>query len=178
MDEKIYSLQDAYNGILDLIQSCRTNKIDPANVPFYIKEDWHKYKPWCTGMGIGHGVSAWFEYFSSDEIKFIAPDIRPESGGEYWQSRGASSFDISGFVKSKKAGERLLRFVKYILEKDETKTWLDYREHEPNWIQFKFSAEEFDVEKLDKMSRDNDGILTEEIIKACVLKNEEETLDN
>lgn len=37
MDEKIYSLQDAYNGILDLIQSCRTNKIDPANVPFYIK---------------------------------------------------------------------------------------------------------------------------------------------
>ena len=71
-----------------------------------------------------------------------------------------------------------MRFVKYILEKDETETWLDYREREPNWIQFKFSAEEFDVEKLDKMSRDNDGILTEEIIKACVLKNEEETLDN
>ena len=58
--------------------------------------------------------------------------------------------------------------VKYILEKDETETWLDWRETEPEWIQFKFSANEFDVEKLSKMARDNNNIITEEIIRECV----------
>ena len=85
--------------------------------------------------------------------------------------RGASNYDVSGFVKSKKAGERLLRFVKYVLEKDETETWLDYREYEPEWIQFKFSAKEFDVEKLSKLSEANNDIITEEIIRECILKN-------
>ena len=58
--------------------------------------------------------------------------------------------------------------VKYILETDNPKTWLDYREFEPNWIQFKFSAEEFDVRKLSQMSKDNGGILTEQIVRECV----------
>ena len=173
-DEKIYSLMDAYNGIQHAIENCRLNHKDPFDVPFIIREDWHKYKVYSTFIGCGrNGFVAGIEFYKEDEIKVIAPDVRPEGGGEYWSSRGPSSFDVSGFVKSKKAGERLLRFVKYVLEKDETETWLDYREHEPEWIQFKFSANEFDVVKLDKLSCENNGILTEDIIKECVLKDEE-----
>ena len=144
-EEKIYSLMDAYNGIQDA----------------------------TTFVGFGpRGVIAGIEFFLEDEIKIVVPDVRPEGGGEYWESRGASVSDVSGFIKSKEAGQRLLRFVKYVLEKDEIETWLDYREREPEWIQFKFSAEEFDVNKLDELSRANNGILTEDIIKQCVLKTE------
>ena len=114
------------------------------------------------------------EYFDSDIVRFDPKDKRPEGGGEYWKSRGASSYDVSGFVESKPAGERLLRMVKYVLETDEPKTWLDYREFEPNWIQFKFSAEEFDVEKLDQMARDNGDVLTEAIVRRCVKGRKEE----
>lgn len=64
--------------------------------------------------------------------------------------------------------------VKYILDTDEPKTFLDYREFEPNWIQFKFSAEEFDVEKLSQMAIDNDDIITEQIIRQCVKSNKSE----
>lgn len=67
-----------------------------------------------------------------------------------------------------------MRMVKYILDTDEPKTFLDYREFEPNWIQFKFSAEEFDVEKLSQMAIDNDDIITEQIIRQCVKSNKSE----
>ena len=96
------------------------------------------------------------------------PDPRPEGGGEYWNSRGIG-YDLSGFVKSKKAGERLLEMVKEILGKDEPKSWLDWREHEPKWIQFKFQEEEFDLEKLDAMARSNNNILTKQILLDCKL---------
>ena len=169
---KIYSLMDAYKGIVDAISNCEMNDKDPSEVPFVIREGWHKYKLCGTFIGYERkGLVAGILFNKMDEIKDVAPDVRPEGGGEYWASRGASNCDVSGFVKSKKAGERLLRFVKYVLEKDETETWLDYREYEPEWIQFKFSAKEFDVEKLSKLSEANNDIITEEIIKECVLKN-------
>ena len=79
------------------------------------------------------------------------------------------------FVKSKPAGERLLRMVKCVLENDEPKSWLDYREHEPDWIQFKFQKEEFDLEKLDDLARKNNDIITIDILKQCVKEIEELT---
>lgn len=97
--------------------------------------------------------------------KYEWPDPRPEYG-EYWHSRGIG-YDLSGFVKSKKAGERLLGMVKEVLGKEKPETWLDWREYEPKWIQFKFQSSEFDLEKLDKMSRENNGILTKEILIEC-----------
>lgn len=99
---------------------------------------------------------------------WVQPDPRPENGGEYWKSRGIG-YDLSGFVKSKPAGERLLEMVKEVLGKEDPDSWLDWREDEPEWIQFKFQKEEFDLEKLDKMSVENDGILTKEILEACKL---------
>ena len=103
----------------------------------------------------------------ADVVRFDPKDERPPVG-EYWKSRSPSSFDVSGYITSKAAGLRLLRMVKYILDTDEPKTWLDYREYEPNYIQFKFSADEFDVEKLSDLSIANGGIITEQIVRQCV----------
>lgn len=100
--------------------------------------------------------------------EWVQADPRPEGGGEYWSSRGIG-YDLSGFVKSKAAGERLLQMVKDVVGFDSPKSWLDWREYEPEWIQFKFQKEEFDLEKLDKMARDNNDILTTEILEGCCI---------
>lgn len=80
--------------------------------------------------------------FFSNSVSFLALDKRPEP----------------------------INYVRAILEKDETKTWLDWRKFEPTWIQLKFSAEEFDCEMLDKLCRENNNIITYDILKACVKK--------
>ena len=175
MDEqKIITLSHLKNWVDDWVRVCYKNNVDPKDVPFYIENKNRRYRPFSGSLGFGNkGVSVAVEYFDSDIVRFDPKDKRPKGGGEYWKSRGASSYDVSGFVESKPAGERLLRMVKYVLETDEPKTWLDYREFEPNWIQFKFSAEEFDVEKLDQMARDNGNVLTETIVRLCVKGKED-----
>lgn len=97
--------------------------------------------------------------------QWVQPDPKPEYG-EYWNSRGIG-YDLSGFVKSKKAGERLLKMVKEVLGKDKPESWLDWREYEPEWIQFKFQGSEFDLERLDKLATGNSNILTKEILIEC-----------
>lgn len=57
--------------------------------------------------------------------------------------------------------------VKEVLGVEEPKTWLDYREFEPKWIQFKFQSEEFDLEKLEKMAKENNDVMTKEILIVC-----------
>ena len=88
-------------------------------------------------------------------------DVRPEHG-EYWSPRGIG-YDLSGFVKSKRAGERIHEIVKKVLGKEKPKSWLDYRENEPTWIQYKLHPEEFDLEQIYIKTKDG-GILTEEIL--------------
>lgn len=176
MDEqKIITLSHLIKWVEDWEITCHKNNVDPSDVPFLIENDRRRYRPFSGSIGFGsRGVTVTIEYFNSDIVRFDPKDKRPEDGGEYWKSRGASTYDVSGFVVSKPAGERLLRMVKYILETDEPKTFLDYREFEPNWIQFKFSAEEFDVEKLDQMARANGDVLTETIVRLCVKNNNRE----
>lgn len=94
-------------------------------------------------------------------------DVRPEEG-EYWHSRGVG-YDLSGFVKTKAAGERILAMVREVLGTDDCESWLDYRPSEPTWIQFKFQSSEFDLEKLNKLSREANNVITKEIIKQCKL---------
>jgi hypothetical protein len=99
------------------------------------------------------------------EYKMTYPDIKPEGGGEYWAPRGIG-YDLSGFVKSKEAGERLLELVKTVLDKPKPASWLDYRESEPGWIQFKFQESEFDLNKLYGLCSDT-NIITIDILKQC-----------
>lgn len=98
---------------------------------------------------------------------WMPKDERPKEG-EYWNSRGVG-YDLSGFVRTKKAGERILAMVHEVLGTTECKTFLDYRQSEPTWIQFKFQKEEFDLDMLDALSRENGGVITKEIIKQCKL---------
>ena len=164
-----YSVGDLLRIVQGWKENLELNHKDIYEVPVYLKDGFEKYVIRQASLGFGKSFSTSFEFSKTyGKCNFVAPDKRPEGGGEYWQTRGESSFDVSGFVVSKLAGERLLRMVKYILETDNPKTWLDYREFEPNWIQFKFSAEEFDVGKLSQMSKDNGGILTEQIVRECV----------
>lgn len=141
------------------------NGIDINEFPVFVEFEGKKYS---VNTFIQSSRYCSFEVSSADDITFVAPDSRPEVG-EYWSSRGPSDSDCSGFVVSKKAGERLRRLVRYVLESDDTESWLDFREHEPNWIQFKFSAKEFDVNKLDLMAKENNGIINESILRECKL---------
>lgn len=59
------------------------------------------------------------------------------------------------------------QMVKEVLGKDKPESWLDWREYEPEWIQFKFQGSEFDLERLDKLATENSNILTKEILTEC-----------
>lgn len=160
-----FSLGELKEHVEWLIHNTELNKKDIYETPVFIKFDNDLYafeSVSCSTNSCSLGTD------KSSKLVFTAPDSRPEVG-EYWKSRGASDWDCSGFVVSKLAGERLLRLVKYVLETDEPKSWLDFRESEPDWIQFKFSAKEFDVKLLDELSRSVEGIVTEEILRKCKL---------
>lgn len=168
-EQEIITLENLSDWVNDWLKNCKLNNVRPSDVEFFILHDNKEFRPFSGSLRYGkEKVSVGIEYFYSDRVRFDPTDERPIAG-EYWKSRGPSSFDVSGFISSKPAGERLLRMVKYILETDETKSRLDWREFEPNWIQFKFSAEEFDVKKLDELATANGDIITEQIVRMCVL---------
>ena len=170
LDHKTMSFQTLIDAVQKFEDNCWRNKIHPKDVPVTVTvNNLHYAIPWYgISLGMGKGARVSIQYYSSDKCMPIVKDERPAEG-EYWSSRGVSDgLDVSGFVKSKEAGLRLLRLVKYVLEKDECETWLDWRETEPEWIQFKFSAKEFDVNKLHELTKDT-GIITEDIIKNCKL---------
>ena len=170
-DQKNLTLANLRDFVNHWLRSCEQNNTDPAGVEVIIQHNGRQYRPFNGFLSWSStGVVAGFEYYDSDIIRYDPKDERPKEG-EYWQSRGASSYDVSGFIRSKPAGERLLRMVKYLLETDEPKTWLDYREFEPNWIQFKFSASEFDVDKLDQLACANNNIITEKILRQCIRRS-------
>ena len=167
-----FSLAELLKSVLFAVHNAELNHKDPEDVPVYVKFD-NEIHELCyfTDCFGSDGMSCEVETSEYNKIKYIAPDKRPEEG-EYWRSRGIGTggdgvADCSGFVESKPAGERLRRMVNLVLEKDETDSWLDYREREPNYIQYKFSGNEFDLEKLHKLSKENKNIVTLEILKQC-----------
>lgn len=97
---------------------------------------------------------------------FVRPDIRPKGiDGEFWSPRGVG-YDLSGFVKSKEAGARIVQMVKEVIGK-EPKSWLDYREREPLWIQVKINQEDgFDLKALNKVCQD--GVITKSKLSLCL----------
>lgn len=168
----VLELQEAIDNIA---RNAKANNIALDEMPVFIET--HDKKYCIKGSTFGFGkcgtfgtITTEFEGEYSEHLYYVASDSRPEEG-EYWESRGVSDYDVSGFVKSKLAGERLLRMVKYLLETDAPKSWLDYREREPNWIQFKFRCEEFDLELLDSLSKEAGGVITLDILKKCKKQN-------
>ena len=169
-----------FEGKLDAvdyaIRIANKNNKCPCDIPVYITKNGKKYqvKDYNFGIAFGHEINVFIDFNEYNVIEYVAPDSRPEEG-EYWRSRGTGVgsdgvADCSGFVVSKLAGERLRRMVRLVLESDDTKSYLDFREREPNWIQFKFNGEEFDVEKLDKMAHENNDVLTIDILKQCKIQ--------
>ena len=173
MNQRTMNLQTLIEWTERAKRTCYMNHKSPSEIPFIVNDGRNfRYKvPWY-GIGLSWGkggMVASLEFDGEERIMPIIKDVRPvDKKAEYWMSRGPSFYDVSGFVRSKEAGERLLRMVKYILEKDDVETYLDWRETEPEWIQFKFSANEFDVERLSELAQKNGNIITEDIIRECV----------
>lgn len=153
------------------LHHCEINNLDPYKVPVFLTLDHNENLYSYVGLSIcsSSQLGTYVTLGSSDYYKmfYVAPDSKPEVG-EYWRSRGVG-YDLSGFVVSKLAGERLTRLVKYVLNTDEPLSHLDYREFEPNWIQFKSQKEEFNLELLDKLARANDNIVNEAILRQCMI---------
>lgn len=151
------------------LRNCEINNLDPYKVPVFLtlERDNNLYSNIGLGICCSSQLGTYVTLESSDYYKmfYVAPDSKPEVG-EYWRSRG---YDLSGFVVSKLAGERLTRLVKYVLDTDEPLSHLDYREFEPNWIQFKFQKEKFNLELLDNLTRENDGTVNENILRQCMI---------
>lgn len=153
------------------LRNCEINNLDPDKVPVFLtlERDNNLYSNIGLGICYSSQLGTYVTLESSDYYKmfYAAPDSKPEVG-EYWRSRGVG-YDLSGFVVSKLTGERLTRLVKYVLNTDEPLSHLDYIEFEPNWIQFKFQKEEFNLELLDKLARANDNIVNEAILRQCMI---------
>lgn len=103
------------------------------------------------------------------------PDTRPESGGEFFRSRGIGRegdlrcfccgvkrsllHNIAAFVQCKQAGERVVAMV-------QRGARVDYREYEPDYVQVKIGACDKhlpNLERLDQLTR-QDGTITAERI--------------
>lgn len=84
-------------------------------------------------------------------------DVRPEEG-EYWSSRG---YDLSGFVKTKAAGERILAMVHEVLGTVRLIQTID--------LVNQLGSSEFDLEKLDKLSREANRVITKEILNSVYM---------
>lgn len=161
------------------LRNCENNNLDPDKVPVFLSlgRDENLYSNVSLAICCSSRLGTYVTLGSSDYYKmfYVAPDSKPEVG-EYWRSRGVG-YDLSGFVVSKLAGERLTRLVKYVLNTDEPLSHLDYREYEPNWIQFKFQKEEFNLELLDKLARENENIVNEAILRQCMINDSEKETD-
>ena len=161
------------------LRDCEINNLDPDRVPVFLTlgRDENLYSNIGLSICCSSQLGTYVTLGSSDYYRmfYVAPDSKPEVG-EYWRSRGIG-YDLSGFVVSKLAGERLTRLVKYVLNTDKPLSHLDYREYEPNWIQFKFQKEEFNLELLDKLARENENIVNEAILRQCMINDSEKETD-
>ncbi|MDO4282816.1 MAG: hypothetical protein Q4D02_04190 [Clostridia bacterium] len=154
-----------------------------------------------TESPIGFGTENQNEYYhpklqthprkGTPKHKFVRPDLRPENGiGEFCSPRGVG-YDLACFVKSKEAGQRIVQMFEKIAAKRKKKAqgckcfvcghspaWLDYRPHEPLWIQVKIqycSKHERNISVLSQLIA-KDGIITEDKIMQAI--NFEETFEN
>lgn len=166
--EKMYTIDYLLGVLMHYQQVLIKNKIDPKKCPVVVRKHNEYFAINFATLQQSDNAMVTFDFSKYSKIDFYTCiDERPEHG-EYWRSRGASSSDVSGYVVSKEAGTRIMLLTKYVLEREEISSYLDWRKYEPNYIQFKFSAKEFDVEKLHELTKET-GIITEEILREAKL---------
>lgn len=103
------------------------------------------------------------------------PDTRPENGGEFFRARGIGKDwtpgcfvcggekkvynNLAGFVNTKEAGERAM----LLFDKGAR---VDYREHDPDYVQVKIGACNNHLENLEKLLEltTENGTITEEMV--------------
>lgn len=107
--------------------------------------------------------------------KYVKPDVRPENGiGDFCTPRGVG-YDLACFVKSREAGQRITDMINKVNEEFNKKGFscrLDYREHEPNWIQVKIDyPSEMKAILLSGLIHDNGNIITEEIVREALTRD-------
>jgi hypothetical protein len=132
-----------------------------CGVVFYIVSDGLKKSSWtdCPEIQTHPRVN-------TPKHPFVLPDLKPEGEGEFFSPRGVG-YDLAGFVKSKEGGARIVKMFEVVLRRS-VKTWLDYRKHEPTWIQVKVQKEDCDLELLEKLTAE--GIITIDKIKQATQK--------
>lgn len=164
------SINGAIEQLIRIKHNCELNGLDSDKTPLFVLYDneLHLIKGSATCHG-DLGTFGTIDVSKGNRFHFVAPDIEdPASTDVIWKSRGVSDgLDVSGFVNSRPSGLRLLHMVQDILGKEETISHLDYREKEPNWIQFKFYPKEFDVYMIDKLSKEAGEKLNKEILAKC-----------
>lgn len=167
------SVAELYQAASRMVDFCTQNGQNTTHTPVFIDYDYkrHTFTGYSLGLGESGTLVCTLQTSPREELRYIAPDSRPESG-EYWRSRGIGGGECSGFVVSKAAGERLRRMVNLVLENDTPKSHLDYRESEPNWIQFKFNENEFNLSNLDVMALENGNIITLDMLYSCKIVND------
>ena len=158
------------------LRDCEINNLDPDKVPVFLTlgPDQNLYSNVSLSICSSFQLGTYVTLGSLDYYKmfYVAPDYKPKVG-EYWFSRGVG-YDLSGLVMSKLSGERLTRLVKYVLNTDEPLSHLDYKDFGPYQIQFKFQKEEFNLELLDKLARENYNIVNEAILRQCMINDTKE----
>lgn len=164
------SLEELERSIIWAEENAKLNETSIADIPVFIECGGSLYTINSFDLSWGEeGMRVKLCTSKKLQLHYVAPDSRPDNG-EYWRSRGVGGGECSGFVVSKAAGERLRRMVNLVLENDTPKSHLDYREYEPNRIQFKFNENEFNLSDLDVMTRENDNTITLDILYKCKLK--------
>lgn len=149
---------------MHILHHCEINNLDPYKVPVFLtlERDNNLYSNIGLGICCSSQLGTYVTLESSDYYKMLLRilNLKLVNIGEV---------EVMIYLVSKLAGERLTRLVKYVLNTDEPLSHLDYREFEPNWIQFKFQKEEFNLELLDKLARANDNIVNEAILRQCMI---------
>lgn len=107
-----------------------------------------------------------------NKLIFEEPDVRPEFG-EYCEIDYRCDNGLIVNVKTKNAGMRLLRTVKYVLENDDIKSRFNISDSPYAPHRFKFSADEFDLNTLEDLICDNNDIVDEHILRKSIKKEDE-----
>ena len=93
----------------------------------------------------------------------VVPSTTDEDGIHYKGGYHSCQPDMSAYVDSKKSGEHVVK----MFEVEDSKAFLDFRPHEPNYVQVKVGACERHLPNLEELQRlaSQHNVITREIIR-------------